>query len=181
MKKLFAMFLAVMLVVSLAGVVMAEEMAVLGGGCPPDPCPDFLQKFDTLKVNYEVVPLTSIDILTRDVQLCSYIGCESGCGLPQTFNYKAIATGSTMRKIVGKIQSVLPAGLTLSAIVNRPDSSGTSEGWQPLTTSDVDLVKGISKMCWANGTGQVKLCASNEASAVTSSVVMQLTIMDQGV
>ncbi len=172
MKKLVTMLLAVTLVVSLAGVVMAETSC----------CPDFLPKFDTLRVNYEVVPLTGIEICTEDVSLCTYIGCTQDMwSVAKSFNYKAIATGSCMRKIVGSIQSTLPAEIALWAHLGRPASRGTSTGPKELSTSDVDLVKDINKLCLSNGTGKVALAVTPDACAATGCVVMQLTIMDQGV
>ncbi len=173
MKKMVTMLLAVLFLVSLAGAVMATEV-----NC----CPDFLPKFDTLRVNYEVVPLTGLEICTEDISLCTYIGCTQDMfGLGKPFSYKAIATGSCMRKIVGCIQSALPAEVSLWTNVGRPDSRGTSTGWNELTTSPVDLVKDINKLCMSNGVGLVTLGATADACAESGCVVMQLTIMDQGV
>lgn len=183
MKKLFTMFLAVMLLVSLAGVALAET-----GGCPGcDPCPEFLPKDDTIKVCYTVVPLTGLMIVEDCLELCAYIGCESSFGdltnpvgnSTGTFNYKAIATGANVRKIVGKLLQEMNTGVSLSLELGTPGGYGSSLGEKKLTTAEKDFVRGLKKMCVQDGIGTLRLSAGMNAEAGGDCVDVQLTIMDQ--
>ena len=178
--KRIVMLLAVAFVLLGVGVAFAEEMATMGGGYPPTPpgCPE-LPKSDTLKINWSVVPKTTIDITEDNLNICVYIGCKQWESSKKTFNYKAEATGMGLRKIVGSLGSALPNDVQLKLDLKRPDSIGTSTGMQTLSTSNVDLVKNLQKLCLSNGTGDVYLSAGPNAEKGNGMVILQLTIMDQ--
>lgn len=180
--KRFVMILAVVILTLGVGAAFADEMEVLGGGCPPvDPGCPALPNFDTLKVNWQVVPMSTIKITERELNLCVYIGCCEWLGKAKEIHYSAVATGSDLRKIVGAVQTALPTDVGLHVNLRRPDSVGTSQGWKELSTIPVDLVTGISKLCIGYGTGQVALSAGPNAAKGSGSVVMQLTILDQAI
>jgi len=180
--KRFVMILAVVILALGVGAAFAEEMEVMGGGCPPvDPGCPALPNFDTLKVNWQVVPMSTIKITERELNLCVYIGCCEWLGKAKEIHYSAVATGSDLRKIVGAVQTALPTDVGLHVNLRRPDSVGTSQGWKELSTIPVDLVTGISKLCIGYGTGQVALSAGPNAVKGSGSVIMQLTILDQAI
>lgn len=181
---MFALFLAVMLVVSVAGGALAQ----CGGNCGDPACPEYLPKNDTIKVCYSVVPLTGLLITEECLTLCTYIGCESSFGdltMPSgnntgTFNYKAIATGANVRKIVGKLLQSMETDVSLHLNLAAPGAFGASAGEKALTMVNQDFVTGLSKMCVQDGTGTLRLAAGMNAEAINNKCVdVQLTIMDQ--
>ena len=182
MKRL-VLILAVVILTLGVGAAFAEEAGIEPMGfCPPfgDPGCDPLPNSDTLKVNWSVVPKTTIKILgNKELDLCVYIGCIEGSGTGKTFKYTAVATGSDLRKIVGKLQTGLPPHVGLKMNLSRPDGIGQSMGFKQLSTTDVDLVKNIKMLCTGNGTGEVQLTAGPTASKGSGIAIVQLTILDQ--
>ncbi len=181
MKRL-VLILAVVILTLGVGAAFAEEAGVAAAGCcpPGDPgCPE-TPNFDTLTINWSVVPKNTIDIEDKVLSLCTYIGCRGETsGAAKTFKYKATATGSSLRKIVGKLESALPPHVGLKMNLTRPDSVGQSLGEKELSTTDVDLVKNIKKVCEGKGTGTVQLTAGADASRNSGTTIVQLTILDQ--
>ena len=175
MKRIILLLLATLFLAGVAGVAMAEEAVLCppADGCPPAP------NFDTVNIHWSAVPFTTIEICETDIDLCTYIGCTDWCGKAKEFHYGAAATGVGLRKIVGCTQTALPTDVVLWANLTRPDSIGTSTGWQGLSTTPVDLVLGLEKLCLARGCGLVSLCAGPNAAKGSGTVVMQLTILDQ--
>lgn len=171
------MLLAVLFVVSLAGGALATLDCNLS-------CPDVLPKTGTVRVNYNVVPLTGL-WACDSVSLCTYIGCPSMAdldGRAKEFEYAAIATGCGLRKITGEIASVLPTDVNLKVKLKAPTatgSSGTSAGWVMMETTPHDLVTGIEKLCLDSTKGYAVLSAGPDACKGSGCVVMTLTIMDQ--
>ena len=177
MKKMVTMLLAVLFVVSLAGGALATLDCNLS-------CPDVLPKTGTVRVNYNVVPLTGL-WACDSVSLCTYIGCPSMAdldGRAKEFEYAAIATGCGLRKITGEIASVLPTDVDLKIKLKAPTapgSSGTSAGWVMMETTPHDLVTGIEKLCLDSTKGYAVLSAGPNACKGSGCVVMTLTILDQ--
>ena len=87
----------------------------------------------------------------------------------------AITTNESNRKITGAINSAMPSGLTLSATLGAP-SGASSAGKQPLGTTAVDLVTGISTL---NETGKsitYELEATSAAQPQSGTRTVTLTI-----
>ncbi|NLB82996.1 MAG: hypothetical protein GX791_01990 [Synergistaceae bacterium] len=177
MKKLFAMFLAVMLVVSLAGVALAT----CPPECPPNEgCPPMGNTSDSIIVGYKDVPITNIEIDKDNIALCTYIGCDpcsSNYG-QKGINYTVTATGCAVRKIVGELSDNLPAHLVLAANLDAP-AGATSAGWVDLSMAQKTLVSGVTKLCKTMLPMKLRLGAGADACAVDGCVTLTLTIMDQ--
>jgi len=175
MKKAILVLLAVLFVVGVAGVVLAEEVDV--NFCPPtcDPLPNS----DSLNIFWKVQPMTTIFIVENELKVCTYIGAPGSGNFHKNFKYGAAATGVGLRKIVGSISPALPTGVSMWGLLSKPDGIGASTGPQVLGTADVDLVKDLEKLYGAYGTGEVSLFADNNASGGTGMVVLKLTVLDQ--
>ncbi len=175
MKKSILVLLAVLFVVGVAGVVLAEEVDL--NFCPPtcDPLPNN----DSLNIFWKVQPMTTIKIVEDELKVCTYIGATGSGHFKENFKYAAAATGAGLRKIVGSISPALPVGVTMHGLLSKPDGIGHSQGDQLLGTADVDLVKDIEKLYFGWGTGEISLFANNDAAGGSGMVVLKLTILDQ--
>jgi hypothetical protein len=175
MKKSILVLLAVLFVVGVAGVVLAEEVDL--NFCPPtcDPLPNN----DSLNIFWKVQPMTTIKIVEDELKVCTYIGAPGSGNFKKGFKYAAAATGAGLRKIVGSISPALPVGVSMNGLLSKPDGIGATTGLQVLGTADVDLVKDIEKLYFGMGTGEISLFANNDAAGGSGMVVLKLTILDQ--
>jgi hypothetical protein len=90
-------------------------------------------------------------------------------------NTWSVTTNQTGAKITGSIASTMPSGLTLSVALVAP-SGATSAGSKSLSTTDADLVTGITKLN-ANGLGLTyTLDATAAAGVVSGTRVVTFTI-----
>jgi len=79
----------------------------------------------------------------------------------------AVTTNQTGAKITASINSAMPAGVTLSADLAAP-AGGSSAGFQPLSTTSVDLVTGITKLAQGALSVTYSLSATPAAGVVAS-------------
>ena len=79
----------------------------------------------------------------------------------------AVTTNQSGAKITASIGSNMPAGLTLSVNLTAP-AGGSSAGSQSLSTTDVDVVTGISQLAQSAIALQYSLTATAAAGVVSS-------------
>ena len=79
----------------------------------------------------------------------------------------AVTTNQTGAKIVASIPTTMPPGLTLSARLAAP-TGASSASFQPLGTTAVDLVTGISRLAQSSLGVTYRLDATPTASIVNS-------------
>ena len=79
----------------------------------------------------------------------------------------AVTTNQTGAKITASIPTAMPAGLTLSANLT-PPAGATSSAYQPLGTTAVDLVTGISKLAQSAMAVAYRLDATPAAGVISS-------------
>ncbi|HCA41379.1 MAG TPA: hypothetical protein DEP01_07810 [Aminobacterium sp.] len=181
MKRLFLLFAVAAMVVFAAGAVFAEEapMTMEEAGfsrCNPSGC----SPWDTLKINWRVIPINCLQIRQDEICMATYIGCCDGWCDEECIWYAVVATGTDERKIVGKIDVNMPEHVTLWAKLRAPygTSAVGTPNWTELSTDYVDLVTGISKICGAWGKGGLKLCAGADAQKGSGVRVLTLLIQD---
>lgn len=87
----------------------------------------------------------------------------------------AVTTNGTGRKITGRLDSNMPANTTLEASLVAP-TGGTSQGYQILSTTDADLVTGISTLAESGKTITYRFGATLAAGTVSGSRVVTLTL-----
>ena len=79
----------------------------------------------------------------------------------------AVTTNQTGAKVTASIPTAMPAGLTLSASLS-PPAGATSSAFQPLGTTSVDMVTGISKLAQASLGVTYRLDATPAAGVISS-------------
>lgn len=79
----------------------------------------------------------------------------------------AVTSNQTGSKITASIGSAMPAGVTLSVTLTAP-TGGTSAGAQPLGTTAVDVVTGITKIAQSALAVNYSLAATAAAGVVAS-------------
>jgi hypothetical protein len=88
----------------------------------------------------------------------------------------AVTTNQSTAKITGSIPTNMPAGLTLSVNLAAP-AGAASTLFQPLSTTAIDLVTGVTKVAQGSLGVTYKLDATPAAGVVTSSTrVVTFTI-----
>jgi hypothetical protein len=141
--------------------------------------PAFAGNSATQTVSYEVQAINELSVSSESVSLVvnsATPGSAPNAATNSSTSY-SITTNETGRKIVGALNSDLPAGVTLSVTLAAPNQA-TSLGKVALTSTAVDLVSGISTL---NETGKsiaYELAATSAAGVVPSaSKTVTLTIM----
>ncbi|NLK30255.1 MAG: hypothetical protein GX305_04275 [Aminobacterium colombiense] len=182
MKRVFLLLAIVAMVVFVASAVFAEEapMTLEEAGFEVNRCPEMCTPFDTLKINWKVIPINCLQIKQEEICMQTYIGCTYGWCDEECIWYSVIATGTDVRKIVGKINANMPDHVSLWAKLNAPygTSAVGTPHWTILSTEYVDLVTGLSKVCGNWGKGGLKLCAGPDAEKAAGTRILTLLIQD---
>jgi hypothetical protein len=79
----------------------------------------------------------------------------------------AVTTNQSNAKITARIPTIMPAGVTLSSSLAAP-TGATSAGFKPLTTVNVDLVTGITKVAQGALAVTYRIDATAAAGVVTA-------------
>lgn len=133
---------------------------------------------DSVTVTYEVTAITQLNL--NGAASLTIIAGTAGAGLPSmtasgvTYD---IANNDGSRKLVGKINEVMPAGTTLSVDVTAP-SGALSAGFVALIASDLELVTGIGNVDEALVPMTFKLEATVAAGVIASATkTFTMTVM----
>jgi len=90
-----------------------------------------------------------------------------------------ITTNGSNKRITGRINTVMPDGVTLSVNVAAPINSGSSKGFVELTSTDADLVTGITRVAESGLDMTFRLSASLPVRIVSqTSTIVTLTVTD---
>ena len=126
---------------------------------------------DTAIVTYEVASITQLSL--TGAASVKIVAGTAGQGLPSVTDSTGVTyditnnAGEDSKKLIGKINTVMPDNTVLSVNVTAP-SGALSEGFVALTDSDQDLVTGIDNV---NETGvaiSFKLDATVAAGVIAS-------------
>ncbi len=182
MKKVFLLLAVVAMVAFAASAVFAEEapMTMEEAGFDTSCHPSICTPYDTLKINWKVIPINCLMIKQEEINMATHIGCCVPWCDEECIWYAIVATGTDERKIVGKINLDMPDHVTLWAKLKAPygTSAVGTPNWTELSTEYVDLVTGISKVCGAWGKGGLKLCAGPDAQKAAGTRILTLLIQD---
>ena len=131
----------------------------------------------TQTVTLQVDAINLISVAgTPSLTVSAAVAGGAPTSVTSTGNTWAVTTNQSSSKITASIGSNMGSGFTLSASMGAP-TGGTSAGYQALSTSDVDLVTGITKL---NETGlalSYKLDATSAAGTLSSTTrVVTFTI-----
>lgn len=145
--------------------------------------PAFAGNSATQTVSYEVQAINELSVSSASVSLVvnsATAGSAPNAATNSSTSY-SITTNESGRKIVGALNTDMPAGVTLAVTLGAPDQA-ISRGKQALSTTPVDLVTGISTL---NETGKpiaYELTATSAAGVVPSaSKTVTLTIMAEDI
>ena len=125
----------------------------------------------TATVNYEVQAITLLT-LSGSATVTITTG-TAGTGLTDVTDSAGVTyaitnnAGADSKKLVGSLDTSMPANTTLSAAVTAP-TGGASAGFVALTTSDQDLVTGIDNVAESSIGVSFKLHATVAAGIVAS-------------
>jgi len=133
-KKTSALILIMALLFGLYGIAQAANTA-------------------TQNVSYKVTDINAISV-SGDPETLIINKAEAGylpyAATDNTTSY-SITTNGTTKKITAKIDTSMPAGLTLKVKLEAPTNSfGASAGGGSLTTAELDVVTGISPVVAKN-------------------------------
>lgn len=124
---------------------------------------------DSVTVTYEVVAITQLNL--NGAASLTIVAGTAGAGLPEVINSTGVTYDITnndgSKKLVGKINTAMPANTTLSVNVTAP-SGATSADFVALTASDQDLVTGIDNVNEAALAISFKLEATVAAGVIAS-------------
>jgi hypothetical protein len=137
---------------------------------------------DTAVVTYEVQSITQINL--SGAASVTIVAGTAGQGLPSVTDSSGVKyditnnAGTDSRKLVGKINTAMPANTTLSVNVTAP-SGATSQGFVALTDSDQALVTGIDNVNETTVAISFKLDATVAAGVVASATkTFTMTIIE---
>lgn len=126
---------------------------------------------DTAVVTYEVESITQLNL--NGAANVKIVAGTAGAGLPSVTDSTGVTyditnnAGTDSKKLVGKINTAMPANTVLSVSVTAP-SGASSAGFVALTASDQDLVTGIDNVNEASVAISFKLDATVAAGVVAS-------------
>ncbi len=152
MKKnsALSLVLAVVLVLAMAGIGRAGNTA-------------------TQTVTFEILPINELAVSGSPATLTvstATAGSEPNAATNATTTYR-ITTNVTGKKITGKIDSAMPSGTTLQINLAAP-TGGTSAGDVTLSTTDQDLVTGLTLSLVTGETITYTFSATTEAGTLTA-------------
>jgi hypothetical protein len=136
----------------------------------------------TQVVTYEVQAINDLTVSAGTASLVvssGTAGSAPNVATDATTTY-AVTTNESNRRITGAINTPMPAGVTLSATLAAP-SGGSSVGKVELTTTDSDLVTGISTLSQSGLGISYELAATSAAGVVpaaTKTVTLTITAGD---
>ena len=126
---------------------------------------------DTAIVTYEVESITQLNL--NGAASVKIVAGTAGAGLPSVTDSTGVTyditnnAGTDSKKLVGKINTAMPANTVLSVNVTAP-SGAVSAGFVALTASDQNLVTGIDNVNEALVAISFKLDATVAAGVVGS-------------
>lgn len=126
---------------------------------------------DSVTVTYEVTAITQLNL--NGAASLTIVAGTAGAGLPSVFDATGVTyditnnAGAASMKLVGKINTDMPAGTALSVDVTAP-LGAESEGLIALTTADQDLVLAIGNVDEALVAMSFKLEATVAAGVIAS-------------
>jgi len=126
---------------------------------------------DTVDVTYEVASITQLNL--NGSALVRIVAGTAGAGLPSVTDSTGVTyditnnAGADSKKLIGKINTAMPANTVLSVNVTVP-SGAVSAGFVALTASDQDLVTGIDNVNEALVPMSFKLDATVAAGIIAS-------------
>ena len=127
-------------------------------------------------VTYEVSAINELSVSAATASLTvnsATAGSAPNVATDATTSY-AITTNESNRKITGAINSNMPSGVTLSVTLAAP-TGATSSGKLALSTTAVDLVRGISTLN-ESGKGISYELAATSAAGVVASATKTVTL-----
>lgn len=127
-------------------------------------------------VTYEVQAINELSVSAATASLIvnsATAGSAPNVATDATTSY-AITTNESNRKITGAINSNMPGGVTLSVTLAAP-TGATSSGKLALSTTAVDLVRGISTLN-ESGKGISYELAATSAAGVVASATKTVTL-----
>jgi len=116
---------------------------------------------------------------TPNLTIASAIAGEQPQEITDNSSTCAITTNGINKKITAKIDTAMPAYVTLKVNVAAPSGSGTSQGYVTLTTLASNVVTGISHVADSSPTITYKLSATVQAGVVsTDTRTVTFTVSD---
>jgi hypothetical protein len=155
------------------GAVLSLGMLMLGSGVAS-------AQVDTSTVTYTISAVSLVEI-AGDVNLTISSANSVGGGLANATDSTtyAITNNDGAKKIVGKLNSAMPANTTLALQLGAP-ASGTSAGAVTLTGSNQDLVNNIGAVNQTGVSMQFTFSATVDAALVSAGTkTLTLTIVNQ--
>jgi hypothetical protein len=155
------------------GAVLSLGMLALGSGVAS-------AQTDTSTVTYTISAVSLVEI-AGDVNLTINSATSVGGGLANATDSTtyAITNNDGDKKIVGKLNSAMPANTTLSLQLGAP-ASGASAGAVALTASNQDLVTNIGAVNQTGVSMQFTLSATVSAALVNAGTkTLTLTVVNQ--
>lgn len=132
----------------------------------------------TQTVTYEVQAINELAVSgsTASLTVNSATAGSAPNAVTDASTSYAITTNETNRKITGKLNTDMPSGVTLSVTLAAP-TGATSAGKTALSSTDADLVTGISTLNESGKSITYELAATSAAGVVSSaSKTVTLTI-----
>lgn len=135
---------------------------------------------DTIIINYEVAEIGEINVNgSISLTIDSATAGQAPDDAVDSATYD-ITTNGTNKKITGRLGTAnMPDGVTLSLNMSAPFGSGSSKGYVELTSTDADLVTGVTKVAESGLDMMFRLSASVAAGIVApANEMVILTITD---
>ena len=129
------------------------------------------QTSDSVTVTYEVTSITQLNL--NGAASLTIVAGTAGAGLPSVTDLTGVTyditnnAGTDSKKLIGKINTDMPANTILSVDVTAP-SGALSAGFVALTSADQDLVTGIDNVDEALVAIGFKLEATVDAGVIAS-------------
>lgn len=134
----------------------------------------------TQTVTYEVQAVNEISVSGNPAALIvnsATAGSEPDAATDATTTY-SITINESNKKVTGSIDTAMPANTTLSVNLTAP-TGGTSTGSVDLTTTDQDLVTGISSLAESGLSISYTFSATSAAGTISSaSKTVTFTVAD---
>lgn len=103
----------------------------------------------TVNIQVGAISVMSLAIGTPSLTVSTAVAGVDPTPATATSQYN-VTTNQINQKITARINTALPAGITLAANLAAPPTSGTSAGNQVLGVTDVNLVTGMATLAAAN-------------------------------
>jgi hypothetical protein len=138
---------------------------------------------DTQVVNFSIPSLHEINVAAGPISIAIARPTPGADVTPATttssYDITTNASAAThSKKITASIDSDMPTNVTLAVTVAAPTSTGTSQGEQPLSSTDTDVVTGLQAAHQTNVSITYKLTAALDVPATSGSKTVTYTVVD---